>query len=128
MTAPLLGSWAGLPTGEQARRAVVVATLGSFAVAVVVATVGAFRPYVGPLWPFGLPSLVPLAAVAVLWKPERRVENAWLHLGLGAFFLGLFGAAWGALWSLPVSVLVLLTMLIAPKSKAQRRSGSRADR
>ena len=114
-TAPLLGSWAGLPPGEQARRAVVVTTLGSFALAVVVATVAAFRPYLGPLWPFGLPSLVPLAALAVLWRPERRVENAWSHLGLGAFSLGLYGAARGAFWSLAVGAVVLAAMLLAPR-------------
>lgn len=125
MTAPLIGSWRGLPPGEQARRAVVVTTVGSWALAAVLATVAVLRPFDPPYWAFGLPSLVPLVALVVLWRPERRVQDAWLHLGFGAFLLGLFGAAWGAFWSLPVGGAVLLAMALAPRARTPRRTGAR---
>ena len=120
----LLRDWRGQPVGEQARRVVALTTIGSWVLAILVSVVGAFRPFDPPYWAFGLPALVPLGALVVLWDPRRRVENAWLHLFFGAFLLGLFAAAWAAFWALPVAALTLLGMLVAPKERS--RSGKRA--
>lgn len=109
------------PVGEVARKAVVVTTLGSWAVAIGLAAVAVFKAFDPPYWAFGLPSLVPLAALVVLWPPARRTENAWLHLFFGALLLGLFGAAWGAYWALLVSAVTLGGMLLAPRSSSSRK-------
>lgn len=95
-------------------------TVGSFAVVVVVLVVLAFVPSDPPSWVFGLPSLVPLGALPVLWEPKRRVANAWWHLFLGALFLGLLGAALGAFWAAGVSAVTLLGMALAPRPRRSR--------
>lgn len=112
----LLREWGKQPLGERARRIVALTTLGSWIAAILVSMIAAVRPFDPPYWAFGLPTLVPLGALLVLWQPRRRVENAWLHLFYGALLLGLYAGAWGAYWAMPIAAATLLGMLLAPRA------------
>lgn len=102
--------------GEQAVLAVrvvavgMVTLMGVWAVAGLLAGVGPMPP---ALW--SVAALVPVGALAVFWRPDRRVGDCMFLTGAAAVGLGFFGYGWGSTFAAVTGAVVVAGLLAAPR-------------